>query len=119
MPLRAVKGQTLRMHDPSGPGLLTRVLRMSPGYVVPRGEAVAWLRDAGGDLRRVLHGEQQFDYQEMAYAGDTLSISSHVEDIYAKRNLEFVVRATSISRDGTKLASMRQVLILRYPEATS
>jgi glycine oxidase len=24
------------MHDPAGPGLLTRVLRMSPGYVVPR-----------------------------------------------------------------------------------
>ena len=26
------------MHDPSGPGLLTRVLRMSPGYIVPRGD---------------------------------------------------------------------------------
>ena len=26
------------MHDPGGPGLLTRVLRMSPGYVVPRGD---------------------------------------------------------------------------------
>jgi glycine oxidase len=38
VPLRAVKGQTLRMHDPSGPGLLTRVLRMNPGYVVPRGD---------------------------------------------------------------------------------
>jgi glycine oxidase len=38
VPLRAVKGQTLRMHDPSGPGLLTRVLRMNPGYVAPRGD---------------------------------------------------------------------------------
>jgi glycine oxidase len=38
VPLRPVKGQTLRMHDPAGPGLLTRVLRMSPGYVVPRGD---------------------------------------------------------------------------------
>jgi glycine oxidase len=38
VPLRPVKGQTLRMHDPGGPGLLTRVLRMSPGYVVPRGD---------------------------------------------------------------------------------
>jgi glycine oxidase len=38
VPLRPVKGQTLQMHDPSGPGLLTRVLRMSPGYVVPRGD---------------------------------------------------------------------------------
>jgi glycine oxidase len=38
VPLRPVKGQTLQMHDPTGPGLLTRVLRMSPGYVVPRGD---------------------------------------------------------------------------------
>ncbi len=38
VPLRPVKGQTLQMHDPSGPGLLSRVLRMSPGYIVPRGD---------------------------------------------------------------------------------
>jgi glycine oxidase len=38
VPLRPVKGQTLQMHDPTGPGLLTRVLRMSPGYIVPRGD---------------------------------------------------------------------------------
>ena len=38
VPIRPVKGQTLQMHDPSGPGLLTRVLRMSPGYIVPRGD---------------------------------------------------------------------------------
>jgi glycine oxidase len=37
VPLRPVKGQILRLHDPSGPGLLTRVLRMGPTYVVPRG----------------------------------------------------------------------------------
>jgi glycine oxidase len=36
--LRPVKGQILRMHDPSGPGLLTRTLRMLGGYVVPRGD---------------------------------------------------------------------------------
>jgi glycine oxidase len=38
VPMRPVKGQTLQMHDPTGPGLLTRVLRMSPGYLVPRGD---------------------------------------------------------------------------------
>jgi glycine oxidase len=38
LPLRPVKGQILRMHDPAGPGLLTRVLRMATGYVVPRGD---------------------------------------------------------------------------------
>ncbi len=38
IPVRPVKGQILRMHDPTGPGLLTRVLRMPAAYVVPRGD---------------------------------------------------------------------------------
>jgi glycine oxidase len=38
VPLRPVKGQIMRLHDPAGPGLLTRVLRMEGCYVVPRGD---------------------------------------------------------------------------------
>ena len=38
VPIHPVKGQILRLHDPSGPGLLTRVLRMTGGYLVPRGD---------------------------------------------------------------------------------
>lgn len=38
VPVRPVKGQILRLHDPAGPGLLTRVLRMPTAYVVPRGD---------------------------------------------------------------------------------
>jgi glycine oxidase len=38
VPLRPVKGQILRLHDPAGPGLLTRVLRMPPAYIAPRGD---------------------------------------------------------------------------------
>lgn len=36
--IHPVKGQILRMHDPAGPGLLTRVLRIAGGYIVPRGD---------------------------------------------------------------------------------
>jgi glycine oxidase len=38
VPIRPVKGQIMRLRDPSGPGLLTRVIRMQPGYLVPRGD---------------------------------------------------------------------------------
>ena len=38
VPIHPVKGQILRLHDPDGPGLLTRVLRMTGGYLVPRGD---------------------------------------------------------------------------------
>ena len=36
--VRPVKGQILRLRDPSGPGLITRVLRYEGGYIVPRGD---------------------------------------------------------------------------------
>jgi len=38
VPVRPVKGQIMRLRDPSGAGLLTRVIRMQPGYLVPRGD---------------------------------------------------------------------------------
>ncbi len=38
IPVHPIKGQVLRLHDPAGPGLLTRVLRMTGGYLVPRGD---------------------------------------------------------------------------------
>ena len=36
LPVRPVKGQTLRLRDPGGPGLLHRVVRYAGGYLVPR-----------------------------------------------------------------------------------
>ncbi|MFL5815977.1 MAG: FAD-dependent oxidoreductase, partial [Conexibacter sp.] len=38
VPVRPVKGQIMRLRDPAGPGLLTRTIRMQPGYLVPRGD---------------------------------------------------------------------------------
>jgi glycine oxidase len=36
VPVRPVKGQSLRLRDPSGPGLIERVVRWDGGYLVPR-----------------------------------------------------------------------------------
>jgi glycine oxidase len=36
VPVRPVKGQILRLRDPSGPGLLRRVMRFGRAYLVPR-----------------------------------------------------------------------------------
>jgi glycine oxidase len=36
VPVRPVKGQILRLHDPAGAGLMRRVLRFRGGYLVPR-----------------------------------------------------------------------------------
>jgi glycine oxidase len=36
--VRPVKGQSVRLRDPSGPGMLDRVARFGTGYLVPRGD---------------------------------------------------------------------------------
>ncbi len=38
VPVRPVKGQIMRLHDPAGSGLLRRVIRMGPSYITPRGD---------------------------------------------------------------------------------
>lgn len=38
VPVRPVRGQLLRVRDPAGPGLLSRVIRFEGGYVVPRAD---------------------------------------------------------------------------------
>jgi glycine oxidase len=38
VPLRPIKGQIMRLHDPAGPGLLQRVIRMGSAYITPRGD---------------------------------------------------------------------------------
>ncbi len=57
VPIRPVKGQTLRLRDRAGAGLLTRVVRWgppTPGYLVPRGDGRyvlgATMEERGYDL---------------------------------------------------------------------
>jgi len=38
VPVRPVKGQSVRLRDPAGPGLAERVVRWDGGYLVPRGD---------------------------------------------------------------------------------
>jgi glycine oxidase len=38
VPVRAVKGQILRLRDPAGAGMLERVVRFEGGYLVPRSD---------------------------------------------------------------------------------
>ena len=70
----------------------------------------------GMDYRRLLHGEQQFTFHAMAYAGDVLSFEQRIEDIYDKKAgaLEFVVRRTRVSNQhGALVAELRAVTVIR------
>ena len=45
----------------------------------------AFVTELGVDLRTVLHGEQKFDYRQMAFAGDELTAPNRTTDIYEKK----------------------------------
>jgi acyl dehydratase len=74
------------------------------------------LTDLGIDLRTVLHGEQEFSYHRMAYAGDELAARSRVTDIYEKKGgaLQFLVRETTVTdQDGALVATLRGTTVIR------
>ncbi|GAA2120876.1 MaoC family dehydratase N-terminal domain-containing protein [Kitasatospora saccharophila] len=78
-----------------------------------------FLADLGVDIRTILHGGQAFEYHAQAYAGDRLTFSTVVEDVYAKRGgaLEFIVRATHVTRDGEPVATLTGTVVVRDPKA--
>jgi len=67
------------------------------------------------DLRRVLHGEQEFEYLGPIYAGDALTAVSRIADIYEKTGkrggtMTFVVTETEFTNQrGEMVARARQV----------
>jgi acyl dehydratase len=70
----------------------------------------------GMDYRKLLHGEQGFTYRVPAYAGDTLTFTQRIADIYDRKNgaLEFVVRETRVTNQREELvAELRCVSVIR------
>ncbi|WP_284744133.1 MaoC family dehydratase N-terminal domain-containing protein [Amycolatopsis sp. RTGN1] len=77
-----------------------------------------WLTDLGVDLRTVLHGEQEFVYHRVAHAGDELTATARITDVYAKRGgaLEFLVTTTTITgRHGQPVADAIGTTAIRRP----
>lgn len=70
----------------------------------------------GIDYTKLLHGEQHFTYHRMAHAGDRLTFSPRVADIYTRKGgaLEFVVRETRVvNRRDELVAELRCVTVVR------
>jgi acyl dehydratase len=79
-----------------------------------------WVVDQGIDPRFVLHGEQSFAYHSIAYAGDTLTATPRIVDVYSKKGgaLEFIVKNTAVTRaDGSAVADLETVIVVRNPGA--
>jgi acyl dehydratase len=78
----------------------------------------AWLSGMGVDLRRVLHGEQSFTYHSPAVAGDVLTVTPRVDNVYSKKGgaLDFIEKASTVTRqDGSVVAELTTVIVVRNP----
>lgn len=80
----------------------------------------AWTNELGIDMRFVLHGEQRFDYHRVAYAGERLTASPRIDDIYSKSGgaLDFIVKRTAVTDEaGQPVADLTTVIVVRNPGA--
>ncbi|WP_040841380.1 MaoC family dehydratase N-terminal domain-containing protein [Nocardia brevicatena] len=69
----------------------------------------------GVDLGTVLHGEQRFRYFAEVHAGDRLRFDSAYVDAYTKAGgaLDFLVRRTTVTRDGAVVAELESVSVIK------
>ncbi|KXF50708.1 acyl dehydratase [Rhodococcus sp. SC4] len=80
-----------------------------------RPNPTALVDSLGIDQRTILHGEQGFEYLRPAYAGDTLTFTGQVSDVYSKKGgaMEFIVRTTDVTRDGEPIARLTGTIVVR------
>lgn len=75
------------------------------------------LDDLQVPIAKLLHGEQGFVYHRAVCAGDTITVRSHLDDIYDKKGgaLEFVVKSSrATNQHGELVAELRAVLVVRH-----
>ncbi|MBF6277861.1 MULTISPECIES: MaoC family dehydratase N-terminal domain-containing protein [Nocardia] len=75
----------------------------------------------GVDLGTVLHGEQRFRYYADVHAGDRVQFDSAYVDAYSKAGgaLDFLVRRTTVTREGAVVAELESVSVIKNPGGTS
>lgn len=77
-----------------------------------------YLADLGIDLRRILHGEQQFDYYRVVCAGERITLRDTIVDTYSKRGgaLDFLVKRTEFLAGTETVAVGTTTIVVRHPE---
>jgi acyl dehydratase len=70
----------------------------------------------GLDLGRILHGSQEFEYLGQIHAGDAITQSSRIVDIFDKKGgaLEFIVQESRYTnQNGELVGKAQQTLVYR------
>jgi acyl dehydratase len=84
------------------------------GSLAPEGDNI--IAKLGVDMGRVLHGEQSFTYGKPIHAGDVITLTTRISDIYDKRGgaLDFIDQDTeAINQSGESVGVTRTVIVVR------
>jgi acyl dehydratase len=87
---------------------------MCLGSLAPDREDI--LGKLGVDIGRILHGEQHFTYFKPIYAGDTITLTTRVTDMYDKKGgaLDFIVQETdATNQKGETVGATRSTIVVR------
>lgn len=73
----------------------------------------------GIDYKKLLHAEEKIDSLLPIYAGDRLTLTTEVIDMYEKKGgaLEFLVMRTSIHRQGELVQNLTGTVVMRQAVA--
>lgn len=98
------------------------------GIIAPPTFPVAITSEGGAlpldlDMRRMLHGEQEFIYERVIHAGDKLHCQMKVTDLYEKEGksglMQFLVLDTEMKDENNKLVVTSRMNIIYRPLVTS
>lgn len=101
---------------PALPAPPTFLFSLALGAPAKRGNILDAENGMGVDMRRVLHGEQSFEYHKQIYAGDRVTLTTRTSEIFDKKGgaLEFIVQDTEAVDDtGMLFGTMRVVTVIR------
>ena len=73
----------------------------------------------GIDYKRLLHAQESFEYFHPIYAGDRVTLTARVNDIFEKKNgtLQFMVLVTDIHRGDQALQKLTTTLVMKAKAA--
>ena len=69
----------------------------------------------GLDVKKVLHGEQEYEYIGEIKPGDVITVYSVIEDAYTKAKMNFVImKKEFVNQHGELVLIVRQTIIERH-----
>ena len=75
-----------------------------------------YIKDLNVKIERILHAEQDFIYEELAFEGDTLTMETEIIDMYDKKDglLQFcVLESRFINQNNIYIGTLKYTVVVR------